>query len=1245
MSMLTDVKRRILELEGGAFQEFCDALLVRKGYERILELGMQSGTMKTTIGNPDTYFRSISGKYIFVAYTTHQNNIFGKIKEDIDKCLDKEKIGIEISDIEEIVYCHTSSNLTVGQDKQLHELCEEKGILLDLYGVDRIANEVYFSYKTLAKDMLGLSIDTNQIFDSGEFVLQYDSNEMAAPISTVFQFRENESKDILTALDVNKVVAVYGKAGAGKTRLAIEVVKRYQEDNNYMLYCIKSNNLSIAQDLAGYLSKPGKYLIFVDDANELIGLRYVLDYLNKKHLGFDVKIIVTVRDYARQKVLQEICDYTKPYTIEISRFTDQEVEQFLDTNMGIRNEDYVSQIIRLAEGNPRIAYMAGKLAIAEQKLSAIQDATQLYENYYNKYISNSLIAKDRKLCLSAGIISLLHTINLDKIDMLKGVFDIAGITEEEFCNYIYDLHAMELVEVKYDKVARITDQCLANYMLYYTFFIKRYVPFSLVLDIGFKNFKNGILKATSILWNIFCSDDVHEYLEKEINKVWDKYCLESEVLYGEFIKVFHEFRPEEALLFVQSRIQKVEKVEIDINAVDFSKNVYGVKDDILLLLSGYRYSKLLSEALELIFTYATKKLDIIVEIFDFLKTYYSIDKYSERYDYYTEKALVKELIKHTDNVSICKLFIHMAKHLLSLIFTPSESGRGNTFIMYRIPVKCTDGAKEFRKLIWEKLIELNSKTEWQKELYTILTDYSHGWGDEIDSSILSFDMLYIAEMIHNVSSGNAFCKVKICSQLIEKCKRCKVELKINFDNIFNSYEWRIYSILTEKYYGEDYDYIEGERLRKEEIKKYADTVDNANIEKIIILTNEMVQQLSSEDWTINEGLYIFAESLFENYERLMHFVISYFKYGEKLSLYPLNIIKKLMEYLEYKEIYDLISCTELKQINLWQFSFFEALPDNAVNEEYLSELLHFLRFETDRDIQKSSYKSLRLLDKFLVINKDIYCDASRIIYEKIKYSKFIVHIYFGLLFNEHVYKPEELLKLFVSDIGLLKNIYFEMLQYDSHNDYSGKFIKAFIETDGSWLVRYSNYIYDNLDNHNIDVNDRLNACWDCENYIEIFDYVFTHVTVTDESYIWKSKYAIRNLLLHKENEQEKANRQREWVFHLITENYSSDRIFIIFEILSELGEKIRRNCIALFVTLNQDYETFRKLRLEPNHWDGSGSMIPCMQQRVEYYKSLLPYFTGIILMHHKKLIKEYIKSWEKRIEQEQVDEILEELYK
>lgn len=69
-----------------------------EGYEDIFSLGMKAGTLKTTIGNPDTYFRTKSGKYIFVAYTTEQTNIYKKIEEDIKKCLDQEKTGVNVKD-------------------------------------------------------------------------------------------------------------------------------------------------------------------------------------------------------------------------------------------------------------------------------------------------------------------------------------------------------------------------------------------------------------------------------------------------------------------------------------------------------------------------------------------------------------------------------------------------------------------------------------------------------------------------------------------------------------------------------------------------------------------------------------------------------------------------------------------------------------------------------------------------------------------------------------------------------------------------------------------------------------------------------------------------------------------------------------------------------------------------------------------------------------------------------------------
>lgn len=47
MSKLTDIQYRIDQLDGGAFQNLCDAYLTCKGYGIGYSLGMRTGTNKT----------------------------------------------------------------------------------------------------------------------------------------------------------------------------------------------------------------------------------------------------------------------------------------------------------------------------------------------------------------------------------------------------------------------------------------------------------------------------------------------------------------------------------------------------------------------------------------------------------------------------------------------------------------------------------------------------------------------------------------------------------------------------------------------------------------------------------------------------------------------------------------------------------------------------------------------------------------------------------------------------------------------------------------------------------------------------------------------------------------------------------------------------------------------------------------------------------------------------------------------
>ncbi|MGD1717496.1 hypothetical protein [Dapis sp. BLCC M172] len=68
-----------------------------------------TGANKTRPGTPDTLIILENGKYILAEYTTQQEDICGKFKEDLDKCFDEEKTGIPITEIEKIILCHNSN--------------------------------------------------------------------------------------------------------------------------------------------------------------------------------------------------------------------------------------------------------------------------------------------------------------------------------------------------------------------------------------------------------------------------------------------------------------------------------------------------------------------------------------------------------------------------------------------------------------------------------------------------------------------------------------------------------------------------------------------------------------------------------------------------------------------------------------------------------------------------------------------------------------------------------------------------------------------------------------------------------------------------------------------------------------------------------------------------------------------------------------------------------------------------------
>lgn len=1216
MSVITEIKAKILQLEGGAFQELCDTYLYAKGYRKNLSLGMKAGTMKTTIGNPDTYYKTENGKYILVAYTTSQSQLFKKIEEDLQKCLDKNKTKIDILDIDKIIYCHTSSNLTAGEDKKLHGICEEKNIELELYGIDTLANEIYLYYKYIASDFLGIKIDTNQIMEIEKFEEDYNSNKMLAPLSTIFQFREEEKQELLTALNKNEVVFVTGQAGVGKTKLVLEVIKEYEKEKNNKVFCIKNKGLDIYDDLHRYIIKSGNYLLFIDDGNELQQLNQVFELAKTNN----IKVIITGRNYVQKDIADKINQYNSFYLKEIKKLDDKQITEFLKVNLGIKNSDYIKQILKIANGNPRIAYMTGKIAIEKQNLSSIHNVTDLYEKYYKQ----SMLVTDEKMCICAGIISLYQIIELHKLENIESVLQLFNFSEEDFKENIEKLSDLEFVEINFGKVAKISDQCFANYMLFYIFIKKRKVSLSLFIELGFLEFKNYLINMLQMILNIFYSEKIIEYIEKEVKKVWNKFEEKGNyIILENFMKVFFHFDELRALTYIQEKIEKVEEKKTEINLLNFETRNMDIEDRILNLLIGYKYSKFLNEAIELVFEYGLKRTDRLPEILKMLLGNYDIDHQSEKNEYYTQKIILDKFMNYITYPEIQILFFKIAKEFLKLKFSHTKSENSKGIIFYNGIIRLDQNCKEYRKKVWDIYLKLcNYKSNSDKILENLSSLYYTD--PKADRSIFEFDKEYIIKVLKNIKTDDNFEVAKVYNKFKQENELYAEDL----EKFFNSFKWKIYNVLRYKR-NFKLDYEEQGRIYSENILRLSQEVSIKEIPEIF----EIIGSFSDENYKkIENGFNIFLNNFCSNENNLREFILYYFNSNVKLFFPPEKIIKYMMEFLGENETYKLIWNSEILNKNTWQFLFFSVLPKESLNLDYVERFLNFLKLKTDKKfIYSRRIAFLDILNKFLEISPEIYVSASKIVYLKKEYNFLIVEDYFQLLFSSFDNNtPEKLLKLYKTDLNLLKEIYFIML--DSNSDYDGKFFKKFLENDFNYLERFIS----NFQIKNIEYDDKISNLWLCENYIEIFDYIFDNLLNKEELKYYGFSHEILKFLTT-DNFKKCC-----WLEHIIEKNFNNDKIFKIFEIVCQLNSELKLKCIIKFISLNQNYEIFKKINIEPSFKCFEGSEVPLLEKDKKFYEKILAELSGVKFIKHKNFINKKIELLKEKIEEEKRKDFIRE---
>ena len=372
-------------------------------------------------------------------------------------------MDVDSERIERIICCHASTNLHIDQQEKLENLCPE--IRIKLIGLGTISHDLLIKFPNIALEFLNIPIDTEQIYNNIEdFIKVYVKNKMNAPLNINLLHRDNETSKILELIEQNNIVLVSGRSGIGKTRLILEVCQLYQQKYGTNVLCIKNNGLMLYEDLKYYLSDSGDYILFVDDANLTSQLNHVIDYVINPPNKISGKLIMTVRDYAKERIYKIISSKSDYEEYVLQPLNHDNIKDVLKTNLGIKNDEYLKQIIKIAEGNIRLAILAGKTSI-QKGYVAIHNVTDIYSNYYDEIIDEGI--NSIKKVISALVISLFGPFKYKECIAAVRILDKFEISENDFFIICHELNDKEIVDLYMEQVVKISDQSLGNYLLYY----------------------------------------------------------------------------------------------------------------------------------------------------------------------------------------------------------------------------------------------------------------------------------------------------------------------------------------------------------------------------------------------------------------------------------------------------------------------------------------------------------------------------------------------------------------------------------------------------------------------------------------------------------------------------------------------------------------------------------------------------------------------------------------------------------
>lgn len=1256
MSKVNQVEKILQEIDATKFHKLADGFLSKKFSYEIHSNGTKIGEDKPTKGTPDSFAVLENGHYVFMEYTTQKTNITEKFLKDLEKCFDEEKTGIPVNQIEKIILA-CNSDLKPEDIRILSDYCKARNIGCTFFGNSSIANELTNTYPTIAKEFLDISIDTGQILDYVDFINTYDANKYSTSLSTTLQKRETEVEEFNECLNSNAIVLVTGPSGVGKTKFALESCRQYSGEHGFVFKAILNRGVNIFDDMKAYFNEESEhYLVLIDDANRVhAALEYFQDYYGNKIKNGSLKIVASVRDYAKEKIVYKIPSNISHTEIELKRLPDESIQDIVKHEYSITNTAYLERIADISQGNPRLALMAASIAKEQNRLDAIYDVTTLYDEYFSRVKEDLDAFEQSDLLLCIAIIAFFRVVdkaNTQQVYLLEKAF---GISISDLWKSVEELNALEIVDLYENDVVKVSDQILSTYLFYKIVFVDQKIKVDTFVEHFFPSYKGRFVDILNPLLNTFNSQHIMNVLREPVHRLWVR-LEENETDLFAVMNVFWFLKQTDILAYFMNKIDSIEAENIDCDSLDFWQKINtNTVDELLNRLAVFRHDYLdnMRFAIELIISYFEKKPSKLSEVITVLADSFGYQQGSWRNNYVKEQLLVDTLWEYCDNGEnklIAKLFLRISSKLLRTEFDDHrQKGRSIVMTYYKLPE--TDEVQFLRKSIFEKITSLYGYEKYKNDIETLIQKYPEGLGYRYGiSEIEKWDANNIFDFIQTYFDAAIYehCKIvqDLCSEFDRHGINYDLEIKNTFQHPISAIEKILMlddvTISLENPKEEQTDWDEIRLVRKNRLSEFVKAYKLKDWEQLLEACHSFFPDNSRELYKLRNNLSDLFHILAKK-DRVLYIEVleKYLKMGNPFVL-SLNILD-LIEVLGKEEALSLLNRYEYLNKGGWLFNFFVVLPKEQITLHDAKQLLEVYKVST---VQAIPYH-LDYLEKYNSVQPNMLLQVVDILTQRAMSENKHFTFGFEIIFNSFSDIFKNLEEYFKSNTELLGKAYLLCVNQKNTFDHNCAGLSKLLSLDNSFIEKYIHEILSkegHFDSH--DIHGDFTLIWTRPDYESIFlRFIEAVFTSEQASKIWRKGEILKGFFLHRDNQNEVDQKADMLLKKYIEENSGDEaRMIYIFELIYEFSYDRREELIAHFLEQNQSYEFFEKLSIEPMIHSWSGSRIPTLQKEVDYYESLLKHMSSLKLIKHKQKIEQHIHYLKNDIEREKKNDFMEDDY-